>query len=121
MPWPEVRTVELRERFVKLVLREGHDKSALCREFGISRPTGYKWLSRYEESGRSGLVDRSKAAKTHPNAVLEEIEKEIVVFRGQHPKWGPLKIKTRLERQHPDRRYPAASTISPAPDGSVKF
>jgi transposase InsO family protein len=111
MPWPEVRTLELRERFVKLVLRDGHDKSELCREFGISRPTGYKWLSRYEESGRLGLVDRSRAAKTHPNAVSEEIEKEIVVFRGQHPRWGPLKIKTRLGRKHPERRYPAASTI----------
>jgi transposase len=49
MPWPEVRTLELRERFVKLILCDGHDKSELCREFGISRPTGYKWLSRYEE------------------------------------------------------------------------
>jgi hypothetical protein len=42
-------------------------------------------------------VDRSKAAKTHPNAVSEEIEKEIVVLRGQHPKWGPLKIKGLLK------------------------
>ncbi len=111
MPWPEVCKMDLREKLVKMHLREGYEISELCREFGVSRPTAYKWIARYEEYGRSGLADRSRAAKTHANAVSAAIEHEIVEMRGCHSKWGALKIKTRLERRNPRRVYPAASTI----------
>ncbi|MGB5107251.1 MAG: helix-turn-helix domain-containing protein, partial [Candidatus Zixiibacteriota bacterium] len=57
--------MDLREKLVKMHLREGCEISELCREFGVSRPTAYKWIARYEEYGRSGLADRSRAAKTH--------------------------------------------------------
>lgn len=111
MPWTEVCSMDLREEFVKLVMSQEYSLSSLCCEFGISRKTGYKWLCRFRELGRSGLIDQSRASHHHPNAVSAEIEKQIVCCRGARSQWGPLKLKSHLERIHPDIVWPAASTI----------
>lgn len=111
MPWTEVCSMDLREEFVKLVMSREYSLSSVCSEFGISRKTGYKWLNRFRELGRSGLVDRSRASHHHPNAVSTEVENQIVCCRGGRSQWGPLKLKGHLERIHPDIVWPAASTI----------
>ena len=111
MPWTEVCSMDLREQFVELFMSREHSLSSVCAEFGISRKTGYKWLYRFREQGRSGLVDQSRASHHHPNAVSAEIEEEIVCCRGARSQWGPLKLKSHLERIHPDIVWPAASTI----------
>lgn len=95
MPWDE-RTVEMvREEFVKRVLSKEQSKSALCREYGISRPTGDKWIKRYQ-SGQC-LSNRSKAPHRHPNRVDEDLEQLIVDTRKQYPAIGAVKIRRMLE------------------------
>ena len=59
MPWKERSIVEERMRFV-LRLRDGESMASLCREFGISRVTGYKIFDRYKECGLEGLTDRAR-------------------------------------------------------------
>jgi len=83
----------------------------VCRRFEVSRKTGYKWLTRFDEEGLDGLKDRSHAPHHNPRRVAEKIEDAIVAARGKHPHWGPVKLRCWLQRQEPDERWPAASTI----------
>lgn len=97
MSWTE-RTVEtVREEFVKRVLAEEKSKSALCREYGISRPTGDKWIKRYLD-GQS-MSDRSRAPKEHPNRVPPKMEAQIVAIRERHPAIGATKLHRMLENE----------------------
>ena len=60
MPWQEVSTVSLRQEFVPLVQQGVVSVSELCRRYGVSRKTGYKWAARYRRDGAAGLTDRSR-------------------------------------------------------------
>ncbi len=84
----------------------------LCRTYGVSRKTGYKWLERYRQEGPGGLCDRSRAPHNHPDAVSEEIQAAIFSTKLRFSHWGPAKIRAWLQRQYPGWRcYPAVSTI----------
>ena len=83
----------------------------VCRRFEISRKTGYKWLDRYEAGGVEALRDGSHAVHHNPRQVSEKVEDAIVEGRGQHPHWGPIKLRAWLERCDPKTHWPAASTI----------
>jgi transposase InsO family protein len=101
------------ERMRFLVAVEAGDESLaeLCRRFGISRKTGYKWLARYAAEGVDGLADRSRAPHHCPHAVADEIRELILAFRGRHPTWGPKKLAVKLGELHPELVIPAPSTI----------
>lgn len=99
-----------RIKFVGRLL-EGERMSDLCREFGISRKTGYKIFHRYEHYGVEGLKSRSSRSKTHPNETPEPIRRAILATRREHPTWGAPKIKVVLERRFPKWSVPAPSTI----------
>jgi len=111
MPWKETCAVDERVRFVLEVERDEMPKATLCRRFGISRPTGDKWLRRYEELGLSGLLDQSRAARRHPNETPEELAELMVALRRRHPHWGPKKLRVLLEGKHPQLRWPSCSTM----------
>jgi transposase InsO family protein len=98
-------------KFVCDQLRDGLTVVELSRKYGISRPTAYKWIKRYQEEGLEGLKDRSRAARHHPNAVDAERESLILKMREKHSRWGPEKIRARLQREFPGRAWPAPSTI----------
>jgi putative transposase len=83
----------------------------LCREFGITRPTGYKFWKRYKALGPEGLGDFSKRPRRHPNRTPEEIEHLLLTIRREHPTWGPKKLRAHVEREHPGVPVPAVSTI----------
>lgn len=85
--------------------------SELCREHGISRKTGYKWVQRFEDGGLPNLMDRSRAPRRQPHAVSDEVVEALVGLRNKHPTWGPRKLLAVLDRKHPDVRWPAASTV----------
>ena len=115
MPWRETRVMDERARFV-LALEAGEEPvAAVCRRFGISRDKGYKWLRRWQAAGAAGLADRSRAPRSHPQAVAEELLEACLGLRRQHPTWGPAKVKAALERRSPaglsGQPWPAASTI----------
>ncbi len=90
MPWKDKTVEELRKEFIEAASVENANISALCREFGISRATGYKWLNRFEEG--ENLSDRSHRPDRIPNKTSESVEREILSLRAEHPKWGAKKI-----------------------------
>src|ERR1700737_4517418 len=109
--WKESSVSEERFRFIEEWRTEEWSVAELCRRYGVSRKTGYKWMGRYEEGGIEALQDRSRAPQHHPNQVLEEVEDAIVEARGAHPHWGPIKLRAWLDRTAPEIQWPAASTI----------
>jgi len=111
MPWARTDWMSERLKFVAAYLEYEAHFVDLCRDFGISRKTGYKWVRRYEASGAAALEDRSRAPRTHPNAVSAEVVQAIVTIRRKHPRWGPRKVQVVLGRQRPRNAVPAASTI----------
>lgn len=95
MPW-EMKTVEeQREQFVELVSLGKQSISALCREFGISRKTGYKWLKRAEEGQR--LCDQSRRPHRQPSKTAPEMEAAVLAVRAENPAWGGRTIQAVLE------------------------
>jgi transposase InsO family protein len=111
MPWKEWDTMSLRREFVELASREEANRRALCRRFGISATTGYKWLRRFAEEGRDGLVDRSRRPVMSPARTREAVERRVVSVRRRHPSWGGRKIRRWL-LDHGVEQAPAASTIT---------
>lgn len=83
----------------------------LCRQFEISRQSGYKWLRRSQSEGEGGLEDRSRSARHHPNQTAAGVEQQVLQLRREHPSWGARKLLFRLRNQHPTTVWPAASTI----------
>jgi transposase InsO family protein len=98
MPWKEKGLETMRKEFVERVLAQEKSKSALCREYGISRPTGDKWISRYLEG--TSLADLKRAPKTRPNKTDPEIEKKIVEYRERYPAIGAVKMHRMMEDAH---------------------
>jgi len=83
----------------------------LCERYEITRETGYVRLRRYRETGVSGLLEHSRAARRHANRTPEDIEQMVIELRQAHMRWGPKKLKRLLGRDEPGRTWPAASTI----------
>jgi transposase InsO family protein len=111
MGWTETCAVDERMRFVLAALQHDEAFAATCRRFGVSRRVGYKWLERYEEAGVAGLLDRSRAPLRRPQALADDLAERCVAVRRAHPSWGPLKVRSYLERGAPSLDWPAASTI----------
>ena len=80
MPWRECKRMDERLRFVARLL-EGEKMASLCREFGISRPTGYKIFNRYRNLGLEGLIDRSRRPYRQANRLPFQVERTIVALR----------------------------------------
>ncbi|WP_408015708.1 helix-turn-helix domain-containing protein, partial [Rhizobium alarense] len=110
MPWKECNVMEERLKFIARLL-DGEKMAMLCRDFGISRKTGYKILARYNDSGLEGLTDRSRRPYRHANQLPFQIEKLIVRRKQDKPTWGAPKIRERLARLYPDVHRPAISTV----------
>ena len=110
MPWKECNRMEERLRFVARLL-DGEKMSIVCRDFGISRKTGYKVYNRYKEFGRKGLEDRARSPYRHPNKLPFQVETTILRIKREHASWGAPKIRENLLRQYPMIRPAAISTI----------
>ena len=111
MGWTETCAVDERMRFVMAIESHEETHAAVCRRFGVSRKTGYKWLERYVALGVEGLANRSRAPLEHPQAVAETILEGCLAVRRAHPSWGPVKVRAYLERREPTTAWPAPSTI----------
>lgn len=110
MPWREATVNDQREEFVRLAGAESVNFSELCRRFGISRKTGYKWLERWRNEGLSGLGNQSCRPKTSPARTPARTEEQVLEIRSKHPAWGARKIAHVLQR---DRQIAlATSTVN---------
>src|SRR3984893_16183063 len=110
MPWKECSVMDERLQLVARRLA-GEPMAELCREFGISRKTGYKIFDRYQDCGVEGLTDRSRRPYRYANKLPFQVETFILNVKREHPSWGARKIRERLIRKFSDIPTPAKSTI----------
>lgn len=104
MPWSQVTVSDQREEFVGLAKQPDRNIADLCRRFGISRKTGYKWLSREQ------MHDASRRPSSSPTRTAPELEDKAVELRRQHPAWGGRKIAHVLERDFKLKLAPSTVT-----------
>src|SRR5438046_123261 len=98
MPWKECSVMDERLRFVAKLL-DGESMTDVCREFGISRKTGYKVFQRYKDSGVEALSDRSRRPVRYANQLPSQIESLVVTLKREKPHWGARKIRELLVRR----------------------
>ena len=110
MPWKESGLMNERLKFIGRLL-QGEKMAELCREFGISRKTGYKFWDRYQTVGFYGLSDRPRRPYRYANQLPVQLEQEILRIKRDKPSWGAPKIREILARRYPDVHSPAKSTI----------
>jgi transposase InsO family protein len=110
MPWKEVSVVRLRREFVEL-FESSQNMTQVCRNFGISRKTGYKWLERFKRDGENGLGDLARRPVRSPDRTSRKMEEAIFEVRKKHPKWGGRKIRRVLQARGVVD-VPAPSTIT---------
>jgi transposase InsO family protein len=111
MPWNEVSTVSLRLEFVTLAAADGANVRELCRRYGVSPQTAYKWIDRFRAGGAAALADRPRRPAGSPRRCPEPIEAEVLRLRDEHPAWGGRKLRGRLIALG-RAAVPAASTIT---------
>ncbi len=111
MPWKVINPVDARTEFVLRAMREDSDFCGLCREFGISRKTGYKWKERFLREGLPGVAERSRRPESSPNQLAEDQVCRIVRLKQAHPYWGPRKLREVFARQFSAERVPSLSTF----------
>src|SRR5512137_613003 len=111
MAWREVAPMEERIRFVVTATREERVFTDLCREFGISRKTGYKWLARYRAWGLDGLQEVSRRPRASPTRMPADVEALVLRERHRHRTWGPKKLQAVLATRYGVAPVPAVSTI----------
>lgn len=103
--------MSLKMEFVEKASRPGARIAELCREYGISRECGYKWLGRFKREGYEGLEEKSRAPQSSPLARVEEVVHGILQAREAHPRYGPKKLRELLRRRWGEET-PSVSTIA---------
>lgn len=99
MPWKTMEVREQRVRFAVAASRQEKPFRQLCQEFGISRPTGYAWLARYQQHGIEGIQERSRRPHNSPRQTAAELERLVVQYRLRYPDWGARKLRVVLSRE----------------------
>ncbi|RWB35955.1 MAG: hypothetical protein EOS76_22210, partial [Mesorhizobium sp.] len=108
MPFYEVSMMDQKREFVEFASREWANVRELCRRFGISPTTGYKWLERYRSEGPAGLVERSRRPHLSPQRTASAIEARVLQVRDEsNDVWGGRKIRQAMKR-HGELVIPAA-------------
>ncbi len=110
MPWSDVSPMDQKLMFVSDYKRQVFSFTELCRRFGISRKTGYKWIRRFEEGGLGALNDRTRRPHCCPHQTEPAAVEAILETRRRHPTWGAKKILAILQRRFPHDNWPARST-----------
>jgi transposase InsO family protein len=110
MPFKECSMMSQREAFCRQASEPGANIRGLCRAFGISPTTAYKWLRRYGRDGVEGLSDHSRRPVRSPRRTGDELEAAVLAMRAAQPTWGGRKLRRVLENE--GLSPPAASTIT---------
>jgi transposase InsO family protein len=104
--------MEERLKFIQELESESETMAELCREFGISRKTGYKWQERYQKGGAEALAEQSRARHTQANAVSGAVRQAVIRARTEHRNWGPRTLHHWLKRKQAEVSWPSPSTIA---------
>ena len=108
MPWIEVTKMEEKKAFILSAFDRNENFSQLCKEFGISTKTGYKWKERFK---KNGLAEESRRPKKHSQQLSEQVVCKIVRIKQAKPRWGAPKIRIVYGRENPDSYLPSAATF----------
>src|SRR5262249_52667708 len=106
MPWRETSPMEQRLEFVREYETELFTMTELAAQYGISRKTGYKWVTEYEARGVVGLCDRSRRPHHSPQAMAPELVDALLALRRRHPRWGAKKLLAVAGRLDPGAGWP---------------
>jgi putative transposase len=109
MPWKKVEPLSQKKEFVLKSFGKPQNFRALCKEYGISTKTGYKWKNRFLEDGMGGLEEQSRRPLSHARGLSEAVICEIVRIKQQHRFWGARKVRDVYARRHDD--LPSESSI----------
>jgi transposase len=112
MSWKQTSIIKERERFAILALQKKQPLAELCRQFGISRPVGYKWRERFAEQGRRGLCDRRRGPKQAAQPQAQRWQRRVLALRRAHRHWGAAKIRVKLAEKYGARGLPAMRTLA---------
>lgn len=112
MPFKEETMFSQKQKFLALYETSKFTMTELCRDFGISRRTGYNILEIFKEHGEEGLKGLSKSHKTHPLTTPEEVANDIVLLRKKHRHWGAKKIRHLLLDKWEDEAVPSLTTVN---------
>jgi transposase InsO family protein len=107
----ETNVSDERRQFVRDFASGHWSMSELCERYGVTRPTGYKWVARHRAGGDRGLVERSRAPHTCPHRTSDDVEALVVAARRQYG-WGAKKLLKILRARHPALAWPARSTVN---------
>lgn len=112
MAWKVDSMENLKQKFILLYQTDKFSISELSRQFGISRPTAYAILNRFQTEGWDALEERSRAHRTHPGTTDPTIEQAFLQQRSLHPRWGARKLLVLVQRQMPEITLPCESTVN---------
>lgn len=111
MPWKTTTTMEQKIEFICEWRTGKYTITELCRSFGISRPTAYKLINRFEKQGFEGLKKQSRAPSNHPNATKENIVESILDLKTEYKLWGAKKIRELLFKEFTKQEVPSVVTV----------
>ena len=111
MPWKDARAMSQKLEFIEAARKAGANISGLCREYGVTRPTAYKWLNRYEAEGFEGLEERSRRPKTPHGATAADMVLATIDYKEAHPNWGPTKLQILMQKKF-GKLAPSRATIA---------
>jgi putative transposase len=103
--------MSLKLEFVERAMHPGAKLAPLCREFGISRPTGTKWVKRFKQEGYAGLEERSRRPTSNPQSLAEELVMAVLEQRDRHPTWGAKKLRDLLAKRF-GNATPSMATVA---------
>ena len=112
MPWDQISTMDQKRLFISDYLTRSFAIVALCKRYGVSRPTAYKWIRRFLNHGDSGLEELPRRPSHCPHRTPDALVEVILELRRRHPTWGAKKLLKVLDRRRPDTAWPARSTTS---------
>ncbi|MBR2797604.1 MAG: transposase, partial [Clostridia bacterium] len=112
MPWKKTDAMKEKRSFIDAMLKQSKPFRELCREYGISEKTGYKWRKRFLEQGYAGLEEESRAPQKHPNTIDGDTAAELIALRLAHPSWGGKKLLVLWQRSHPSQPSPSLSSVN---------
>jgi len=111
MPWKETTKMEQKIEFICEWRSGKYTITELCKGFGISRPTAYKIINRFEEKGYEGLKELNRTPRGHPRETDEKIVNSILKLKEKHRLWGAKKIRKLLFNDYTDSNIPSVVTV----------
>ena len=111
MPWDQTSTMDQKRLLIADYLSRSFTIVELCERYGVSRPTGYKWIRRFVISGYPGLEELPRRPSRCPHRTPDDQVELILDLRRKHPSWGAKKLRRILRGRHPNTAWPAVSTI----------